>query len=239
MLRPGVLLDRDGILNPDIGYPHRIEDAMLFDDAGPALRLLQQAGFSLAVVSNQSGIARGYFGEEEVRAFNASLAEQLTAQGVAMSVEQFFVCPHAPAERCACRKPRPGLIHQAADRLRLDLRRSILIGDRDSDIQAGQDAGLKTVLVDREGSARPTSADWICRTLLDAATWITQGSTACAPLAFQIRGEFLESAGLRLSAVQIQRLWSLSTSECHAVLGDLVASGFLRRASDGSFVRRN
>jgi D-glycero-D-manno-heptose 1,7-bisphosphate phosphatase len=181
MLRPGVLLDRDGILNPDIGYPHRVEDAVLFEDAGPALRLLEQAGFSLAVVSNQSGVARGYFGAADVRAFNASLAEQLAAEGVAISVEQFFVCTHAPAEGCPCRKPQPGLIHQAADRLRLDLRRSVLIGDRDSDIQAGQAAGLRTVLVHREGSAPPTGADWSCRTLLDAARWIT-GQRGTAPI---------------------------------------------------------
>jgi D-glycero-D-manno-heptose 1,7-bisphosphate phosphatase len=238
MLQPGVLLDRDGILNPDVGYPHRVEDAVLFPDAAPALRMLQQAGFSLAVVSNQSGVARGYFGADDLRAFNASLAEQLTAQDVAISVEQFFVCTHAPAEGCGCRKPRPGLIHQAADRLQLDLRRSILIGDRESDIQAGHGAGLRTVLVDRHGSAGPTSADWICRTLIEAATKITRDSSASTPMAHQIRGEFLESAGLRLSAAQIQRLWSLSASECHEVVGELVATGFLRRTSDGNFVRR-
>jgi histidinol-phosphate phosphatase family protein len=169
-----VLLDRDGVINPDVGHPHRPEDAVLFADVGPALARIQQAGYALAVVSNQSGIGRGYFGVEDVIRFNGRLVAALQRHGVVIELDNFFICPHAPDENCACRKPQPGLIRAAAERLALDLSRSVLIGDAESDVMAGRAAGVATILLDRRGSVESTGADWRCRDLLEAAILIDQ-----------------------------------------------------------------
>jgi histidinol-phosphate phosphatase family protein len=145
MSRRAVFLDRDGTLNREVGYIGDPADLVLIDDAGPALRQLSGAGFALVVISNQSAIGRGVFPVEQVTAVNARLAAFLRADGV--ELDAFFVCPHAPADGCDCRKPAPGLLLQARDRLDLDLAGSWMVGDSVNDVVAARAAGVRPILV--------------------------------------------------------------------------------------------
>jgi histidinol-phosphate phosphatase family protein len=148
-------LDKDGTLVRDVPYnvdPERIE---LLPGVGQGLRLLQEAGFRLVVISNQSGVARGLFPMKALAAVAARLRELVASFGV--TLDAFYWCPLAPdasgavAARCDCRKPRPGLLQRAARELRIDLARSWMIGDILNDVEAGHRAGCRAILVDRGG----------------------------------------------------------------------------------------
>jgi D-glycero-D-manno-heptose 1,7-bisphosphate phosphatase len=164
-----VFLDRDGVLNPDNGHPHRLEDAVLFPDVAPALRRLQGLGYMFAVVSNQSGVGRGYFDLEQVTRFNSALVESLIAEGISIALDQFFICPHQPADDCKCRKPRPGLLVAASAHLNANLRHSFIVGDRESDVEAGAAVGVTTILLNRQREAVATQADWVLHDLNEIA----------------------------------------------------------------------
>src|SRR5262249_47576785 len=144
ILKPAVFLDRDGVLNLDVGYPHLLRDAVLYPDVIPALLKIQRAGYVLLVVSNQSGIGRGLFDVNTVCRFNDAVAKQLRKGGVRINRRNFYICPHGPRDGCDCRKPRPGLLLAAARKRRIDLRASFTIGDSESDIEAGRRAGTRT-----------------------------------------------------------------------------------------------
>jgi len=148
--RPGVLLDRDGVLNVEVHRLHRIEDLVLVPGVLPALAELARWDVPIAVVSNQAGIGHGLYDDAACRAVNDELRRQVTAAGG--RIDAFFYCPHTPAARCACRKPAPGLLHQAAEALALDLSRSVLVGDKRSDLEAARAVGCAAVLV-RSGRA--------------------------------------------------------------------------------------
>lgn len=187
MARRAVLLDRDGVLVPDRGPVVPSGAPELCRGVPGALRSLVDAGFALAVVSNQTVVARGIASEVEVQAWHEALAAALRAAG-APAPERFYFCPHhpratVPAYRvtCPCRKPRPGMLLRAARELELDLAASIMIGDRPSDIAAGHRAGCRAVLItsgrhedpliespDALGAAL-LEPDWICADLAEAA----------------------------------------------------------------------
>ena len=144
-----VFVDRDGTLNVDLRYmrdPARLE---LYRGVPRALRLLHQHGFQVVVVTNQSGIVRGLYTDEDVAAIHARLQERLAQHGT--GVDAFYYCPHAPEDGCVCRKPNPGLFQRAASDLGLDLGSSAIIGDRLLDVQAGQRLGLLTAYVPEPG----------------------------------------------------------------------------------------
>ena len=150
--RPAIFLDRDGTLNVDVGYAHRVEDLLLLDNVCPGLRKFQSLGFALFITTNQSGIARGYFSEAQMHAFNAALCELLRGGGI--EIAGIYYCPfHPTAGRGAfrsespLRKPAPGMLLQAAAEHGLDLAASFAIGDKKSDLAAGRAAGCRTVLV--------------------------------------------------------------------------------------------
>lgn len=134
-----VLLDRDGTLVRDTGHPHRPEDYDLLPGVGAALRRLLDAGFRLAIVTNQSGIGRGWFDVAAFDRFHARLLADLTKANV--SIDATFVCPHAPEAGCACRKPAPGLVLRAQTELGADLATSWVVGDTDRDVGAARNAG--------------------------------------------------------------------------------------------------
>ncbi len=153
MKQRAVFLDRDGTLVHPRRYPSRPEDLHLYDGIGPGLRNLQKAGFRLVVITNQAGIARGYFTETDLQRMHEYLAMQLAQLGVRL--DGIYYCPHHPAGvipelsvRCDCRKPQPGMLLQAAADLSLDLHSSWFVGDILDDIEAGKRAGCRTVLVD-------------------------------------------------------------------------------------------
>ncbi len=150
--RPGVFLDRDGTINEDFGYvvdPRRLK---LLPKAAEGIRLFNEFGVPVAVVSNQSAVGRGYCIEEDVEEVNRALASLLEEHGA--KVDAFYYCPHhpearIPAYRVACpfRKPEPGMVLRAASELKVDPRKSYVIGDMHSDLQLGRRVRARTVLV--------------------------------------------------------------------------------------------
>lgn len=155
--RRAVFIDRDGTLNVEVNYLHRIEDLVLVPGAAVAIRALNQAGYQTIVVTNQAGIARGYYDEGALHHLHAHLAEVLAAADARL--DAIYFCPHHPdfSGPCACRKPAPGMLLRAAAERQLDLDQSWLIGDTAGDLGAGQAAGCRTVLV-RTGYGRETEA---------------------------------------------------------------------------------
>jgi D-glycero-D-manno-heptose 1,7-bisphosphate phosphatase len=151
--RRAVFLDRDGTLVHPYHYPSRVEHLKLYDRIGPALRALQDLGLALVVITNQSGIARGYFTERDLEHLHNYLSDKLAASGV--HLDGIYHCPHHPdgiipelAIRCNCRKPQPGMLLQAASELNLDLGSSWFVGDTLDDVEAGKRAGCHTILID-------------------------------------------------------------------------------------------
>ncbi len=156
-----LFLDRDGTLVHARHYPSRPEDLVLYDGIGPDLHRLQAAGFHLVVITNQSGIARGYFTEADLSRMHDHLAAELARFGVRL--DGVYFCPHhvdgvVPdlAVACECRKPQPGMLTRAAADLGLDLARSWFVGDILDDVEAGNRAGCRTILVDL-GTESPPS----------------------------------------------------------------------------------
>lgn len=148
-LRPAVFLDRDGTLNVEKHYLHRIEDWEWIPGAPAAVRLLNESGFAVVVVTNQAGIARGLYGEDDLDRLHTWMRADLEAAGA--HVDAVYHCPHHPEYgqrvKCMCRKPAPGLLLCAAADLGLDLARSFIIGDRESDLEAGVRCGVTPLLV--------------------------------------------------------------------------------------------
>jgi len=150
-MRRAVFLDRDGTLNVEKEYLYLIADFEFIPGAVEAVRLLNQAGFLVVVVTNQSGVARGYYTEEDVESLHRHIAAELQKTGA--RVDAWLYCPHHPDGRgsyslpCSCRKPLPGMLKEAAKRYGIDLDASVMIGDKLADISAGQAAGCGTILV--------------------------------------------------------------------------------------------
>jgi D-glycero-D-manno-heptose 1,7-bisphosphate phosphatase len=168
-----VFLDRDGVLNEAIvreGRPYSprtLDQLKLVRDAYPALRLLKDAGFLLIVVTNQPEVARGSQSQASVEEIHAAISRDLP-------LDAFCTCWHDDPDHCSCRKPKPGLLQQAAATWGIDLARSFLVGDRWRDIDAGAAAGCRTVLIEHHYRERPPDhePDHRAATLTDAAKWI-------------------------------------------------------------------
>jgi D-glycero-D-manno-heptose 1,7-bisphosphate phosphatase len=159
--RPAVFLDRDGTLTQPRHYPSRPADLVLQPDLGPPLRQIAEQGVALVLVTNQSGLARGFFTASDLERMHDHLRHLL--RGIDVELDGIYVCPHhldgqvmSLAMDCRCRKPRPGMLLQAARDLKLDLGRSWLVGDADSDVEAGQRASCRTVKVGPCISADPS-----------------------------------------------------------------------------------
>ncbi|WP_457679632.1 D-glycero-alpha-D-manno-heptose-1,7-bisphosphate 7-phosphatase [Thermovibrio sp.] len=136
-----VFLDRDNTLIYDPGYIHQPEKVVLLEGVGEGLRLLKEAGFLLIVVSNQSGIGRGYYREKDFWAVNKKLQELLKPYGV--QIDDFFFCPHRPDEGCSCRKPGTLMVELAAKKWGIEVSESFVIGDKKSDLELAFNAGCK------------------------------------------------------------------------------------------------
>ncbi len=173
-LKRAVFVDRDGTINMEKDYLYRVEDFEFIPGAPQALRLLNEAGFLVVVVTNQSGVARGYFTEEDVDTLHRHIAAELTKTGA--RVDAWYYCPHHPSGRgsyslsCRCRKPLPGMLMEAAHHHHIDLASSFMIGDKLADVEAGIAAGCRTILV-RTGygvaeEARVPAGTAVCDDLL-------------------------------------------------------------------------
>jgi D-glycero-D-manno-heptose 1,7-bisphosphate phosphatase len=161
-MRPAAFIDRDGVINEDRAYVHRSADFEFIPGSIDALRILRAAGFLLVVITNQSGIARGLFSEADYHELEAYMRACLTAAGVSLDSIQY--CPHLPDSPipqyrldCECRKPRAGMIRTAAGQLNIDLSRSVLIGDRKADVEAGRAAGVGRCFLVRSGQSLSAS----------------------------------------------------------------------------------
>ena len=160
-----VFLDRDGVINVDHGYVSTWDQFEFLPGVPEALRKLQDAGYLLIVVSNQSGIGRGYYSEADVVSLNQAIAQHLEST-VGVTLSDFYHCPHHPTEaegefrrQCDCRKPAPGMIQRAVLDHGIDVKTSLLVGDKDSDIEAGRAAGVAALfkVVGSSQTAMPTS----------------------------------------------------------------------------------
>ncbi len=143
-----VLLDRDGTINVDHGYLHDPKLLEFIPGAVEAMRALQREGYLLIIITNQSGIGRGYFTQEQYQAFNDALTTALKEQGVEIAAT--FMCPHSPTDNCHCRKPYPYMALRAIEQFEIDAKSSFMLGDKPSDVECGQAAGMRSLLV--EGS---------------------------------------------------------------------------------------
>ncbi|AJE02857.1 D-glycero-beta-D-manno-heptose 1,7-bisphosphate 7-phosphatase [Geobacter pickeringii] len=180
-LRRAVFLDRDGTVNVEKAYLHQPEEFEFIPGAPEAIRLLKDDGFFVVVVTNQSGVARGYYDEEAVHRLHRFVDRELAAAGA--SIDAYYLCPHHPLHGvgpyrvdCACRKPLPGMILAAAAAHGIDLGRSWLVGDKAIDVEAGLAAGCRPILVRTgygvtEASLVPPQVP-VCDDLLAAAQLI-------------------------------------------------------------------
>ncbi|PZR72499.1 MAG: HAD family hydrolase [Chthoniobacterales bacterium] len=164
---PAVFLDRDGTLMRDVDYCGDPKEVEVFPGTADALRQLKRAGYKVIIITNQSGIARGYFSEEDYRSVEQEFLRQLGA-GL---IDASYYCPDLPGTTSLRRKPAPGMIFEAQRDHGLDLSRSWFIGDKASDVACGRNAGTKTILVRTGYGAEETDcgADWIARHLAHAA----------------------------------------------------------------------
>lgn len=145
--RPGLFLDRDGVLNRDIEYASRPDQIIWMPGAAQAIRSANEAGYTVVVITNQSGVARGYFTEQDVRDLHQWMSGEVGQRGA--TINRFYYCPHLPDAAvpeyriiCDCRKPAPGLFRRAATELGIDVSRSVAIGDRERDLEAARGAGI-------------------------------------------------------------------------------------------------
>jgi D-glycero-D-manno-heptose 1,7-bisphosphate phosphatase len=178
-MNKAIFFDRDGTLCEDRNYLRRSEDIRILPGVIQALQQLRDRGFQLIIVTNQSGVARGYFTEEELAEIHSVLAARFGHSGIQFA--GIYHCPHlegaeAPAysRPCDCRKPQPGLLLQAASDHGIDLKGSFMIGDKASDIEAGRRAGCRTVLLAEAGSTPDISPapDRIAPDMQSAVDWI-------------------------------------------------------------------
>jgi D-glycero-D-manno-heptose 1,7-bisphosphate phosphatase len=157
--RPAVFFDRDGTLIADEGYLNHPSQIKLFPQTVGALKTLRKAGFYLFIVTNQSGVARGYFSETQVKKVHQKLRRMLKVKGA--KIDAFFYCPHHPqgkvksfSKKCDCRKPSPGMVKQALKKYSIDLKKSYVVGDKLDDVLLAKNAKMAGGLLVRTGNGR-------------------------------------------------------------------------------------
>ena len=184
MRNRAVFLDRDGTITVEKGFVHRTEDLEFVDSAAEMIGCLNRAGYLVVVVTNQSGVARGMYREEDVHRFHRYLNDELQRSGA--HIDRFYYCPHLPEapdpayrKDCECRKPKPGMVLRAMEEMRIDPRSSYMIGDKARDICAGKKAGLTSILIHEDNDAVDTTwcdedPDLVVRSLREAIDYILQ-----------------------------------------------------------------
>jgi len=180
-----VFLDRDGTICEEVGYIHSKDQLRLIPGAAEAIRRLNRRGIKTVVITNQSGVARGFFSEEQLRAIHEEFLHLLREEGARL--DGIYYCPHHPTEGqepylrvCECRKPSPGLLKKAAEELDIDLEASFMVGDHFADVAAGLAVGGKGILVLTghgektlgEKATWTVSPSWIAQDLAAAVDWI-------------------------------------------------------------------
>ena len=183
-MRVAVFLDRDGTINEEMGYLNHIDRFVLIPGAVAAIRSINESGLKAVVVTNQSGVARGYFPKELIDQVHQKMRGLLEEGGAFL--DGIYTCTHAPPSKgesggCGCRKPKIGLMEQAAQELNLDLEKSYVVGDRFKDVEMARNAGAKAILVltgygkgelEFLGTSSRVQADFVAKDLAEAVKWI-------------------------------------------------------------------
>ena len=178
MTSKAVFLDRDGTINEEVNYLSRIEQVKILPNSAKAIKLLNDNGFKIIIITNQSGVARGYFSIERLEEINNHLKNELLKENAI--IDAIYYCPHHPDDLCQCRKPKTGLIERARDEHDVDLSSSFVIGDKILDLETGRKMGCKTILVltgygsdeVKEKEKWKFRPDQIVQDLYEAAIWI-------------------------------------------------------------------
>jgi D-glycero-D-manno-heptose 1,7-bisphosphate phosphatase len=167
-LQKALFLDRDGVINVEVNYLYKIEDFVFIDGIFELCRYYQNLGYIIVVVTNQSGIARGYYTKEDFERLTSWMLKEFEKNGVKIS--KVYYCPHHPdiSGECECRKPKAGMLKEAQAEFNIDLGASVMIGDKERDIEAGLNAGLsETYLFDEESKVKDSKATKIVNKLED------------------------------------------------------------------------
>ncbi len=186
MATRAVFLDRDGTINEEVGYVNHVDRLMLLPGAVQAIRLLNENGFKTVVITNQSGVARGYFPESLVHEIHQRIQDSLRKEGA--TLDGIYYCPHHPdvgnppyRQRCRCRKPETGMVEEAVKRLQIDCSKSYMVGDRGLDIEFAHKIGAKGILVltgygkgewEHFGKGWKEQSDHVAQDLYEAVQWI-------------------------------------------------------------------
>jgi len=180
MTNRAIFLDRDGTIVVDVGYARSADQMKMLPGAGEAIREFRRRGYLVVLITNQSGIGRGYFTEHDLEAMHDKIQADLAAHGTA--VDAIYFCPHRPAEHsdcrepCDCRKPRPGMLLRAAQELDIDLSKSFMVGDKPSDVNAGKAAGCRTGIIvsEAEDASGDCDPDLVLRDLRELVPHLGQ-----------------------------------------------------------------
>ena len=146
-----IFLDRDGVINKEVGYLHKIQDFEFIDGVFDACLHFQALGYQLIIITNQSGIGRGYYDEDAFHVINNWMLEQFKNKRI--EILDVFFCPHTPESNCDCRKPKPGMFNQANEKHNIDMEKSWMVGDKEADIQAANAAGIQNTILVKSGHA--------------------------------------------------------------------------------------
>jgi len=164
-----IFLDRDGVINEEVGYLHKIKDFKFINGVMDSCNYFLSLGYQIIVVTNQSGIGRGLYKEEDFQIVNEWMLGKFEQQGV--SILDVFFCPHGPNDNCYCRKPKPGLFIDAMEKYDIDMKKSWMIGDKEADIEAANNAGIIQTILVKSGhkiNEEKTSATFILDSILNA-----------------------------------------------------------------------
>lgn len=184
-----IFLDRDGVINRDPGgwtkynYVTKWDEFFFIDGSIEALKRLKNAGYKICLISNQGGISKGYFTQEDLERLNKKMLAEIEKEGG--EIDRLYYCPHHDKDNCECRKPKTGLIEQAIKNEDVDLRNTFIIGDSIRDVEAGKRMGMKTVLVLSGKTLVNETGKWnvqpdsIKKDLLEAVEWILERGNKC------------------------------------------------------------
>jgi D-glycero-D-manno-heptose 1,7-bisphosphate phosphatase len=196
MKQRAVFIDRDGTISEEVGYINHVSRFRLFPYAPAAIKRLNENGWLAIVITNQAGVARGYFSEDTIQAVHDAMTNELKSNGA--QLDAVYYCAHHPSVGeppyrfdCDCRKPKPGLILRAAKNFDIDLKKSWMVGDRYSDVELARNAGVKSMFVlsgygrgewEHQRASWAEQPDLVAEDLLEAVRLIVSGSVECADL---------------------------------------------------------
>jgi len=144
-----IFLDRDGVINHEVGYLHKIEDFRFINGVFEACLYFKSLDYEIVVVTNQSGISRGFYTKKDFDKVNKWMINQFSLQGI--YIRGVYFCPHGPEDKCNCRKPKPGMFLDAKEEHNIDMKKSWMIGDKEADIQAAHRAGITNTILVKSG----------------------------------------------------------------------------------------